>query len=339
MESLNIAQISPAVYSLPPAGYAGIEKIVTSLTKELIKMGHNVTVFAPSGSDIPGANIVQTVAPSINNDEAGAFRVYEDMLTSDFDIIHDHTHLKYVYMHKNANKLPICSTLHNQLNFATHAPVKHMNLIGISAWQSMDASAKLGIPVPYVYNGVDTDEYEFKVDKTDRLLFLSRISRFKGAHEAIALAKRLRIPMDVAGDDVFVNDPPYVHSIMSSCIGDITYRGGVQPTIKRSLLSNARALILPLLWDEPFGMVVIEALASGTPVITMRRGAMPELIEHGQSGFLCDTIPQMEEIIRNGSLDEIVPLRCAQRAEMFSSENMAKKYIEKYKQIMEGNVW
>jgi glycosyltransferase involved in cell wall biosynthesis len=242
-----------------------------------------------------------------------------------------------VYTHPNAKRLNICSTLHNQVNFTTPAPVKHMNLIGISSQQSLHASMVLGIPVRYVYNGINLNQYDFNEHKSNRLLFLSRISKFKGAHEAIALAKQLHMPLDVAGEDVFVNDPPYVHSIMSSCTGDVVYHGTVPDAIKKSLLSRARALILPLLWDEPFGLVAIEALASGTPVIALRRGAMPEILIDGKTGFLCNTIQEMKDAIEK--IDDIKPNDCRASAERFTIEKMTENYVSMYRDILDGEEW
>lgn len=339
METLDIAQISTGVYTLPPTGYAGIEAIVSDLSSELMNMGHDVTIVAPKGSVISGQDtcrVIETVSPSFNNDERGAYEIYKDKLDR-FDVIHDHTHLKYIYTHPKANDMPICSTLHNQCNFGSPAPVKHMNMIGISSWQSIATSGMLGIPIKYVHNGIDPSKYEYNENKGDKFLFLSRIARFKGAHEAISMAKRAGLKLDVAGEDVFVNDPPYVHSIMSSCTGGITYYGNVQPSIKVSLLSNARALLLPLLWDEPFGIVALEALASGTPVITLNRGAMPEIIEHGKSGFVCNTIPEMYECL--DKIDSIKPIDCRKRAEEFTVSKMANEYIKLYKQMLEGYEW
>lgn len=341
MESLKIAQISTAVYPLPPQNYAGIEQIVYDLTNELVNMGHDVKAFAPSGSY---DKVIPTIAPSLMNDERGAFEASRGFFDSSlldakskFDIVHDHSHLKYIYTHPNANNMNLCSTLHNQVNFNAPAPVKHMNLIGISSWQSLQASSVLGIPVQYVHNGINLDNYTYNEDKTDKFLFLSRMSKFKGAHEAIALAKRLHVPLDVAGEDIFVNDPPYVHSVMSSCTGNVTYHGTIDNVMKESLLSNTRALILPLLWDEPFGLVAVEALASGTPVITMNKGAMPEIVEDGVSGFICNTIPEMEEALKH--IDDIKPSDCVKRASEFTVTTMAEGYVDLYKQILNGDEW
>jgi glycosyltransferase involved in cell wall biosynthesis len=301
METLEIAQISTAVYPLPPENYAGIEAIVNDLSHELARLGHEVTVFAPRGTATPLGdkhyNVFETVPPS---------NMYKDDIsykcTSQYDIIHDHSHLKYVYTHPNAKRLNICSTLHNQVNFTT-----------------------------------PLNQYDFNEYKSNRLLFLSRISRFKGAHEAITLAKQLHMPLDVAGEDVFVNDPPYVHSIMSSCTGDVVYHGTVPDAIKKSLLSRARALILPLLWDEPFGLVAIEALASGTPVIALRRGAMPEILIDGKTGFLCNTIQEMKDAIEK--IDDIKPSDCRVNAERFTIEKMTENYVSMYRDILDGKEW
>ena len=255
-------------------------------------------------------------------------------------MIHDHTHHKFIYLHKAQNpELQICSTLHNQCNFQNPPPgVSRMNLICISNSHAAEASGILGVHAEIVYNGINLDNYTYNETKSDYFLFLSRISRMKGCHEAIEACKTSGNKLMVAGEDIFVQDPSYVLSIMNSCDGkNIKYLGNVSEDKKRELLSNAKALVLPILWNEPFGLVAIEALASGTPVITSPRGAMLEIIQHRKSGLFCQNIGELKSAMK--IIDTIKPEDCRKRAEEFTIEIMTKRYLELYERIIAGNEW
>jgi len=344
---MKIGIISTTIYALkyPWYGYAGVEKLVSEKAVELAKRGHEVTVFAPKGSYLgDNVKIVETIEPNINydvNHEGAANQVVVNYIKENpLDIIEDNTHQKFIYLYKREHpELKVCSVLHNQCNFNNPPPgVRHMNLIGISNSHCSQASSILGIHLEKVYNGIDLNEYIYNEKKEDYFLFLSRISRFKGAHEAIDTAKKANINLKIAGEDVFVNDPSYVMQIMQSCDGkQIKYLGCVDEDKKKELLSNAKALILPLLWDEPFGLVAIEALASGTPVITTPRGSMVEIVEHRKSGFFCYNSAEMASAIM--IINDINSKDCLKRAKEFSIEVMIDNYERLYKQILEGNEW
>jgi len=348
---MKILMIAPTIYKLKENydSYGGIEPIMGNLAQQLAKNEHEVIVFAPKGSHLGDkVKIVETVNANTNytvDHEATATQIMIDYINDnnlnpkDF-VIHDHTHQKFIYIHKAERpELKVCSTLHNQCNFQNPPPgVRHMNLIGISDHHCNEASGILGIHLEKVYNGIDVDSYIYNTEKEDYFLFLSRISRFKGAHEAIDAAKKANVKLKVAGEDVFVNDPSYVMSIMQSCDGkQIKYLGSVSEDKKKELLSNAKALILPLIWNEPFGLVAIEALASGTPVITSPRGSMQEIIEHRKSGYFCYNSNETASAI--GIIDEINSKDCLERAKQFSIEIMTDNYEKLYNRILEGNEW
>jgi glycosyltransferase involved in cell wall biosynthesis len=345
---MKIGIIVPTIYKLkyPYDSYGGIEPIAGNLAVEFAKMGHEVTVFAPMGSKLTdNVKIVETVEANINyhytHEQAACNIAMEYIKDNPQDIIHDHTHQKYIYMHKvNHPEMKVCSTLHNQVNFQNPPPsVSKMNLIGISDSHCGEASGVLGIHVERVYNGIDVNSFIYNEVKSDYFLFLSRIGRMKGAHEAIQAAKESGNKLLVAGEDIFVNDPAYVLSIMNSCDREnIKYLGNVSEDKKRELLSNARALVLPILWNEPFGIIAIEALASGTPVITAPRGAMTEIVQHKKSGLFCYNVGEIKSAMKLVS-DMIKSEDCRKRAEEFSIDVMTKNYLELYKRIISGDEW
>jgi glycosyltransferase involved in cell wall biosynthesis len=348
---MKILMIAPTIYKLKEKydSYGGIEPMIGNLAIELAKLGNEVIVAAPKGSYLgEKVKIIETVESNINynyNLEKEATQILIEYIKTnnlnpkDF-AIHDHTHQKFIYLHKAQNpELKVCSTLHNQCNFQNSPPgIPHMNLICISNSHMAETSGILGIHAEVAYNGINLDNYIYNENKSDYFLFLSRISRFKGAHEAIQACKESGNKLLVAGEDVFVNDPSYVMSIMNSCNEkNIKYLGNITEEKKRELLSNAKALVLPLLWNEPFGLVAIESLASGTPVITSPRGAMPEIITHRKDGLFCYNIGEIKSAMK--MIDELKSKDCREKAEQFSIQKMTERYLELYKRILSGNEW
>jgi len=346
---MKIGILSTTIYPLryPFEGYAGIEKLVAEKAVEFSKMRHEVVVFAPKGSKLPEPiKVVEVCEPNINyhfSHEKQAMDVVMKYLeTNHIDILEENTHQKYAYMHYNKLKelnIKLCGVLHNQCNFQNPPPgIPKMNLIGISNAHCAEASGILGIHLECAYNGIDLNNYIYNEKKGDYFLFLSRISRMKGCHEAIQACRESGNKLLVAGEDIFVNDPSYVLSIMNSCDGkNIKYLGNVSEEKKRELLANARALVLPILWNEPFGLVVVEALASGTPVITAPRGAMPEIVQHRKSGLFTMNIGEIKSAMK--LVDTIKPEDCRKRAEEFSIRVMSENYLRLYERIIAGEEW
>jgi len=346
---MKIGILSTTIYPIkfPFEGYAGIEKLVAEKSVQLSKMGHEITVFCPQGSKLPEPiKVIEVCEPNINyhysHEKQAMDNVMKYLETNHIDILEENTHQKYAYLHYNKLKelnIKLCGVLHNQCNFSNPPPgVPKMNLIGISNSHCAEASGILGIHLECVYNGIDLSHYIYNDKKDDYFLFLSRIARMKGIHEAIQAAKESGNKLLVCGEDVFVNDPSYVMSVMNSCDGkNIKYLGNITEAKKIELLSNTKALVLPILWNEPFGIVVIEALASGTPVITSPRGAMTEIIEHRKDGLFCYNIGEIKSAMK--VIDTIKPEDCRKKAEKFTVEIMAKRYLALYERILVGNEW
>lgn len=345
---MKIFLIAPTIYPLryPYDSYGGIEPIMGNLAVELANRGNEIVVAAPKGSKLTDkVKIVETVFPNINynyNHEKESCEIamkYYFEHCKDF-LIHDHTHQKYIYLHKAEHpELKVCSTLHNQCNFSNPpSGVPKMNLIGISDNHCNEAIGILGIHLEKVYNGIDLNKYTYNENKGDYFLFLSRISRMKGCHEAIQACKESGEKLIVAGEDIFVQDPSYVMSIINSCDGKlIKYLGNVTENKKRELLANAKALILPITWNEPFGIVVLEALASGTPVITAPRGAMTEVVRHRTDGYFCFNINEIKQAMK--LVEKIKPQDCLERAKDFSIEKMTDNYLRLYECILANDEW
>lgn len=345
-KNMKVLLTTPAVYPVPPSSYGGLEQIVWNLAKGLSSKGIFIELAAPYGSATPpGGHTTLTCPPNSSNPEQVAYQVVKtnnDWLDQ-FDIIHDHSWQKWIYIHKSENpksRYKLCSTLHGMNPYGSKPPVRYMNLICISQFHSLQTSGALGIPTRFVYNGIDLDQYKYQKEKGERFLFLSRINKYKGVHEAINICKRLGLYLDVVGEDVFVEDHRYVLDIINSCDGKlIKYWGRVSNEKKLEFLKNAKAIIIPLLppWQEPFGMMTIEALACGTPVITTNNGAMAEQIITGENGFLCGDLGAIELAIKR--IDEISPEKCYESSRRFGIEQMTEGYMQLYKELLEGKEW
>lgn len=345
---MKILLNSTCVFPLPPPGYAGTEWIVYDLAVNLAKMGHEVSVAAPIGSTFPaGITHIPTTPPTWDDNAEKAnwpnlWPKFYDLPNDKplFDIVHDHSFWGWPYAvgkdHANVN---ICWTLHGWTPKSHPPPVKNPNIIALSRFMAMRWSAMLGTHVEYVHNGIDPTRYEFSAKKGDRYLFLGRIANFKGPHEVVWIAKELRIPVDIVGEDRFTGDPSYPLNVAESTKGTTAkYVGTVDNETKVAYLRDAKALLLPELWDEPFGLIVLEANASGTPVIATRVGALPEIIVDGKTGFLCGSPKEMKECI--GKESEIEPEACREHVlSKFTSERMARDYEALYLKILGGHGW
>jgi len=339
---MKVMLISTTIYPSPPKGYAGTEMVLYDLASELNKMGHEVSVASPIGSSFPeGINHIPTVEHGFNfmTEQQAWGKYVDELLHGGYDIIHDHSFMLHSYLARRDHpELKVCATLHGQVHFRTLPPVKKTNLICLSNSHAMQTSAVLGVPVKYVHNGTDITRYEYHEEKQDYFLSLGRIARFKGAHELIQLAEEMGFRLWVMGEDRFVQDPTYVHQVMNMCGRMAKYFGEVSNEAKVNALKNASALLFYALWDEPFGLTPIEANASGTPAIVTARGALPEIVKHGKTGYICNNREEFKRAIEN--VDKIKPEDCRRWVERnFTAKRMANDYVKLYEQILAGNEW
>ena len=333
---------------LPPPGYGGVEQVLYDLATWLNRWGHEVTVASPKGSTFPdGIAHIPTVEPTWDFDaEWAALPVIQDRLLKEvnetqevaFDIIHDHSMTACMWGFAENPDIRVCRTVQGPV-----APVQlsgpHPSVIACSSFLARTVSQTLGIPVERVYNGIETSRYLFSATKGDRYLFLSRISSSKGVHHAIDIALRASIPLDIVGEDRFTEDPAYVDRVRESARGTTArYVGPVSHEEKTRFLRDAKALLAPSVWEEAFGLFVVEAGVSGVPVIALRKGGIPELVVDGKTGFLCSSVDEMVECL--GKEAEIDPQACREHVmRNFTAERMAREYEGLYRRIEAGHAW
>jgi len=340
---VRIAILSPVWFPVPPTGYGGIEWIVSLLADGLADAGHDVTLFA-SGDSRTRAKLrsVYPVAPSLRIGESlpefrHALACYER--AGEFDIVNDHSGPPAAAL-GGAVATPVVHTMHGPLDgeagpvyeqIARVAP--RVKLISLSLNQ------RRPLPdLPWVANcpnALDLAAYPVQPHRGDYLVFIGRMSPDKGAHRAIQVAKDAGLPLKMAGK---MNEPPekeYFETQVRPALGwGIEYLGEVTHAEKVELLQNARATLFPIEWEEPFGLVMIESMACGTPVIATRWGAVPEVIEHGLSGIIVEDSSEMAAALEEA--DRLDPLECRRYVEeRFSAARMVADYLGAYERVLE----
>jgi len=344
---LKVGLISTQFFNVPPKGYSGLERIVWDLACGLSGRGHEVTVFAPEGSQAPPGGHLVVTGPSqntVNVDWLGleeqAYRIYEPYL-KDLDIINGMNWFGFEYAAKAKNPaLKCCHTHHGHLNpgywLASRPPFK-LNFIALSKHMQREFNGQ-GMNSEYAYNGIDLDKYKYKEQKGDRLLFVGRLDTFKQPHMAIDIAKKLGLGLDIVGGS-FVQDQGYLQRIKNSHDGKqiVLYLDDTQEK-KVQLMQDAKCLIFPSNMGEPFGLVAAEAMACGTPVISTSDGAIGEVVEDAITGFVCRDFDGMVAAVEK--LKQIRTLDCRRRVELlFSKEKMAERYEYLYNQILSEAEW
>jgi glycosyltransferase involved in cell wall biosynthesis len=336
---LRIAVLSPVWFRVPPTGYGGIEWIVWLLADGLVDAGHDVTLFA-SGDSHTKAKLewVYETAPSdkIGTSLVELHHALHCYTRADaFDIINDHSGLPAAAL-GGCVATPVLHTVHGPLDaiggviyeqIAQVAP--QVGLISISLNQR-----RLKPNLPWVANcpnALDFSLYPVKPRRGDYLLFLGRMSPDKGAHRAIDVAIAAGLPLKIAGKKREPEEIEYFEQYVRPHLSEqIQYLGEVTHGEKVELLQNARATLFPIEWEEPFGLVMIESMACGTPVIATRYGAVPEVIEHGRSGIIVDDYREMVAAIEEADKLDPMELRriCEER---FSPQRMVNDYLAAYR--------
>jgi glycosyltransferase involved in cell wall biosynthesis len=343
-DRLKIAILAPTWFAVPPTGYGGIELVVSLLADGLVDAGHEVTLFA-SGDSLTKANLsyifeqapselIGRSLPEIRH----ALACYER--ADEFDVINDHSGIPAAAL-GGLVQTPVLHTIHGPLDtheaqhaYASIAEVSPgVGLISISENQRRpmpDLPWAATIP-----NAIDLSIYPSKPHKGDYLLFLGRFSPDKGAHRAVAVAMELGLPLKMAGKNREPKERQYFAELVEPHLGHggIEYLGEVTHGEKVELLQDARATLFPIEWEEPFGLVMVESMACGTPVIATRHGAVPEVIEHGVSGIIVDNYRQMAAALDEA--DELDPNECRRYVEeRFAPERMVGDYERAYREAI-----
>jgi glycosyltransferase involved in cell wall biosynthesis/SAM-dependent methyltransferase len=351
---LRIALISTPFFTIPPKGYSGLEMVLWDLAEGLDELGHIVTIFANEGSKTPKHGMLVTTGPDISTvnvnwykEEENRYFKWKDIVTNDrYDVVCGHDWFGFEYFHKMNNlKLKVAHVHHGGYIWDTAPPFPKPNLIAISKFMrdyTINYFRQKGFNVDcqFVWNGINLDRYSFDplVKKTNRLLYVGRFSRFKQPDMTIRIAKATGFPIDLVGG-TFVDDSDYMSQIESMCNGkDIRMLKDVSHETKIELMQKAKAVIIPSKMNEPLNLVSIEAQACGTPVIVTRDGGLPETVNHGITGFICDTEQEIEEAI--GKIDTIKSSDCRKWVEEnFSRQRMAREYEKLFYQIVKGEDW
>lgn len=343
---MRVLIVSTPFIPVPPPTYGGLERVVFDLATALQRLADHVTVACPAESRLADGVEHLNIGPAryqVQQDwiqaEKEAYELYKGRL-KEFDIIHDHTWYGWPYIAElGDNSLRVIHTHHGHLNWRTPPPVKHVNLVAISQYMAALYSRQIGVPTRCVYNGISLDDYQFSPERGTRLLYLGRIAKFKQPHVAIDVARRAGVPLDVLGGDRFVDDFGYVERVKQACDGNhVRYLGEVTHDVKLACLRGSRAVVIPSQMGEPFGLVAVEALACGRPVICLEDGALREIVTPSV-GFVCRTPDEMVEVIREGKDLVIGSEQCRKRAMELSREKMARNYRQLYKDILDGKEW
>ena len=339
---MRIAVVAPPWAPIPPPLYGGIELVVDQLATGLLAAGHDVTLFATGDSTchVP----LDWVLPEAEGMRIGmAVPEMHHVLHSyrsitDFDVVHDHTVLGPFYAERFPD-LRITTTIHgpfnDELSYLYGAIAPRVPIVCISNAQRRAAP---DLPVARViHHGLDASGFTVGNGEGDDygeyLLFLGRMSPDKGAHRAIEVARKAGVRLLLAAKMREPWERRYFEEYVEPFLGDsAVYLGEVPHERKLELLRGAKALLFPIRWNEPFGMVMLEAFASGTPVIAFPEGAAPEVIEDGVTGFLCSDEAAMADAV--GRLDEIDRSACRSAVEgYFSTERMVAEHVELYEQL------
>lgn len=340
---MRIAQIAPLFESVPPRTYGGTERVVHYLTEALVRQGHDVTLYASADSRT-SARLRPTVPEALRLSKVRRDPLPWHLLqlaeiardAGEYDIVHFHTDLLHFPLSRKL-EVPQLTTLHGRLDLPDLKPLyqefRDMPVVSISDHQR--APLPMARWAGTVYHGLPADLYTFRAEGGDYLVFLGRISPEKGPEQAIEIAVKADMPLKIAAkvDEV---DREYFEERVKPLLAHplVEFVGEVDERGKNELLGGARALVFPICWPEPFGLVMIEAMACGTPVIAFPCGSVPEVIDNGVSGFIVDSIDEAVRMV--GKLPELdrATVRATFEAR-FTSNRMATDYLELYRRQLE----
>jgi glycosyltransferase involved in cell wall biosynthesis len=337
---MKIAQVAPLYESVPPKLYGGTERVVSYLTEELVRQGHDVTLFAsgdskscaklhaicPRALRLEGGKIIDPLVHHIRMIEMVAREAHH------FDVVH--FHIDYLHFPVSRRQhVPTLTTLHGRLDIpelhSIYREFADMKLVSISDSQRT--------PMPWanwlgtVHHGLPEHLYKAQERPGKYLAFLGRISPEKRVDRAIEIAKRVGMPLRIAAK-IDAVDREYFHSKIEPLFSNplVEYIGEISEREKSEFLGNAYALLFPIDWPEPFGLVMIEAIACGTPIIAYRMGSVPEIIDEGITGYIVDNVDDaVAAVQRAASLNRRICRRVFE--ERFSARRMCLDYLELYK--------
>jgi glycosyltransferase involved in cell wall biosynthesis len=352
-KKLRIAQVAPLWFPIPPKGYGGIERVIAMLCDELARKGHEVTLFAPPGSRTKAKLVTVYDAPLI---EAGIEwsnplwnlrniqRAVEMADAGAFDIVHLHLDLWGLLYH-GVTKTPMLHTMHNPL-YRTNADAKRLDRLRLFTEEAyrtniafISEAARRTAMVDFpksrvVYNGIDLGHFRYNREGGDHYIWIARMNKHKGVENAIAAVERIGGELRLAGR-IDPTQQEYFDTVIKPHLNDkIRYIGELKDHQLPDFYGTAKALLYPIEWEEPFGLVVAEAMACGTPVIAYRRGSMEELIKDGVSGYVVNSdLDLLVEAMKR--IDGLERADVRQHVELnFSKERTADEYEKAYYEML-----
>jgi len=340
---MRIAQIAPLWERVPPFRYGGTELIVSLLTEELVQRGHEVTLFA-SGDSITTAHLKSVHDRALRLDEnIKEPGLYEQMSLA--QIYHQAHHFDIIHSHVGCAALPYCGLVKTPTVHTMHGIFTPDNekMFRQFAWQpyisisEAQREPRLGLNyIHTVYNGIDLEVYPFQAepDKPTYLAFVGRLSPEKGPEEAIKIARATGLPLKMAGKVDPVDRAYYQEKLKPLIDGEqIQYLGEVSHEEKAKLLGGATVTLFPITWREPFGLVMIESMSTGTPVVAMALGSVPEVIAHGKAGYICRTLEEMIQAVPEAM--KLNRQTCRDYVlHRFSVKSMVNEYERAYQMVL-----
>lgn len=359
---LRVAQVTNLMESVPPLYQHGLEQLVYYLTEELVRQGVEVTLYATGDSKTsaklvpvwPGATMRHPRVANMTAETYEVWSVSEAMAhAGDYDVIHDHT--RFISGHfAGVVQTPVVTTIHHPIDFEKQlelaVPVEYRqfykefwarhqaksHIVVVSEFQAGEFEKMYGYPPTVIHNGIDIKGIRYQeTENRDYLAFLGYVTPNKGVAEAIQAVLPTVEKLIIAGplDETEENQNYFNNKVKPYIDGNkIKFIGPVAGQDKWDLLAGAKATLMPIQWDEPFGLVAVESLAVGTPVIATCRGALPEILVNGVSGFVVDSVEEMSQRIKD--LNQIDRGDCRKRVEEeFTAKKMTEKYIELYRSL------
>jgi glycosyltransferase involved in cell wall biosynthesis len=344
--NMRIAQVAPLIESVPPKHYGGTERIVSYLTEELVRLDHEVTLFA-SGDSVTSAKLVPVCRRSFRQNKRATDYLSREVLLMDhvmqragkFDVIHFHTGCLHYLISRHLT-VPHVTTLHGRLDtpelLRLYERFQEMPMISISnaqrtPWPCANWQAT-------IYHGLPKDLFRFHPESGGYLAFLGRASPEKRVDRAIEIAKRVGMPLKIAAK-VDPADRRYFKREIEPLLNDphIEWLGEINDKDKDEFLGNAYALLFPIDWPEPFGLVMIESMACGTPIIAYDCGSVPEVMEDGVTGFI---VRDLDEAVKGvNRIRDLSRSRCREVFERrFAAEGMASHYVDVYHRLSDSDV-
>jgi glycosyltransferase involved in cell wall biosynthesis len=343
---MRIAQVAPLIESVPPKQYGGTERIISYLTEELVRFGHKVTLFA-SGDSVTNAELAPVYQRSFRQDKRARDYLSREVLLMDyvmerageFDLIHFHTGCLHYLICRHL-PVPKVMTVHGCLDtpelLRFYERFREMPMISIS--NSQRAPWPCANWQGTIYHGLPNDLFQFHPNRGDYLAFLGRVSPEKRVDRAIEIAKTAKMPLKIAAK-VDRADRRYFKRVVEPLLNDplIEWLGEISDKDKDTFLGNAYALLFPIDWPEPFGLVMIEAMACGTPVVAYDGGSVLEVMDDGATGFIVDDLEQAVEAVHR--VRDVSRARCREIFEKrFTASRMARDYVNVYMRLADSRM-